>query len=229
MNPHATLHFSPQLSPAVFGIVLAVHGIVFWVLLRQQSFEQPKPQKVLNMRLLTPAAPQQTEIVPPAPQPAETPQPLRKPVPQPVPQPVPAEAMAPVPPVSAAPVAAAPEMVVAPAAPPPVAAAPEAAAAPAALPSETQPLFDADYLANPKPSYPALSRRLGEEGKVILRVQVAASGLPLAVEVQAGSGSERLDRAALDAVRRWRFVPARRGSAAVAATVLVPITFSLKG
>ncbi|OGS91253.1 MAG: hypothetical protein A2Z95_02000 [Gallionellales bacterium GWA2_60_18] len=205
---NAALHFSPRLSPAVFGIVLAAHGLLFWALLRQQSFDLLPTQNVLSVRLLTPAAPQQPETVQPVPRPVETPQPLRKLAPQPVP----VETVAP-----------------APAAAEPVAAAPEAVAAPAAPPSETQPLFDADYLANPKPSYPALSRRLGEEGKVMLRVQVAASGLPLAVEVQAGSGSERLDRAALDAVRRWRFVPARRGSAAVAATVLVPIVFSLNG
>ena len=202
----AALSLSPRLSPVAFGIVLAAHGLLFWALLRQPSFDLPPMQNVLSVRLLTPAAPQQPEAVQPAPRPVETPQPLRKLAPQPVP----VETAAP-----------------APAIVEPVAAAPEAVVAPAAPPSETQPLFDADYLANPKPAYPALSRRLGEEGKVMLRVQVAASGLPLAVEVQAGSGSARLDQAALDAVRRWRFVPARRGSAAVAATVLVPIVFSL--
>ena len=201
----AALPLSPRLSPAVFGIVLAAHGLLFLALLREPSFELPPMQNVLSVRLLTPAAPQQPEAVQPVPRPVETPQPLRKLAPQPVP----VETAAP-----------------APAIVEPVAAAPEPVAAP---PSETQPLFDADYLANPKPAYPALSRRLGEEGKVMLRVQVTASGLPLAVEVQAGSGSARLDQAALDAVRRWRFVPARRGSASVAATVLVPIVFSLKG
>jgi protein TonB len=59
-------------------------------------------------------------------------------------------------------------------------------------------------------------------------VRVAADGLPLDVELQAGSGSPRLDQAAIDTVRRWKFVPARLGGEAIVATVLVPIVFSLK-
>jgi len=47
------------------------------------------------------------------------------------------------------------------------------------------------------------------------------------VELKSTSGSERLDQAALDAVRQWRFVPAKRGSEAIAAWVVVPISFSL--
>ena len=89
--------------------------------------------------------------------------------------------------------------------------------------------FDAAYLNNPSPAYPMLSRRLREEGEVMLRVLVAADGQPKRIEVRTGSGSERLDRAAEDAVARWRFVPARRGESAVEAWVLVPIVFKLKG
>ena len=99
-------------------------------------------------------------------------------------------------------------------------------AAPAAL---TAARFDAAYLNNPAPAYPMLSRRLREEGEVMLRVLVAADGQPKRIEVRTGSGSERLDRAAEDAVARWRFVPARRGDTAVEAWVLVPIVFKLKG
>ncbi|MFZ5793860.1 MAG: energy transducer TonB, partial [Pseudomonadota bacterium] len=105
-------------------------------------------------------------------------------------------------------------------------------AAPQAPPQPSAPVapprFDADYLDNPKPVYPPLSRRMGEEGKVVLRVFVDASGLPAQVEVRTSSGSERLDRAAVSAIGRWKFVPARQGSEAVAAWVLVPIVFSLK-
>ncbi|MBL8521213.1 MAG: energy transducer TonB [Betaproteobacteria bacterium] len=90
------------------------------------------------------------------------------------------------------------------------------------------PRFDADYLENPAPVYPKLSKRMHETGSVTLAVYVEPSGLPSRVELQASSRHERLDQAAIDAVKRWRFVPARRGEAAVAAWVLVPIHFSLK-
>lgn len=109
--------------------------------------------------------------------------------------------------------------------PSPVPAAPiNVAPAPEAI---TAPRFDADYLDNPKPVYPATSRRLGEQGKVLLRVLVGAAGLAEKVELKLGSGFARLDQAALEAVGRWRFVPARRGEQAVAAWVQVPVTFQL--
>lgn len=91
------------------------------------------------------------------------------------------------------------------------------------------PRFNADYLDNPPPSYPALSRRLGERGKVVLRVLVNAKGTADKVELKSSSSSSRLDHAALEAVRRWRFVPARQGNQSVAAWVLIPITFTLEG
>lgn len=92
----------------------------------------------------------------------------------------------------------------------------------------TQPRFDADYLHNPRPVYPPMSRRMGEEGKVFLRVRVEADGRPSQVEIKTSSGSLRLDQAAEDAVRRWRFIPAKRGGEAVSAWVIVPISFNLK-
>jgi protein TonB len=88
--------------------------------------------------------------------------------------------------------------------------------------------FDADYLHNPKPAYPHASRRLGEQGKVLLRVFVSAAGLAEKVEIKLTSGFARLDQAAEEAVGRWRFVPARRGEQAIAAWVQVPITFQLE-
>jgi len=88
--------------------------------------------------------------------------------------------------------------------------------------------FDADYLNNPAPAYPAISRRLREEGRVLLLVRVTSQGLAEGVEVRQGSGYSRLDEAALAAVKQWRFVPARRGNVPVAASVLVPIDFRLQ-
>lgn len=128
---------------------------------------------------------------------------------------------------------AAPAPVPAPAPPPPApivaAPPPQPQPAPAAPAPVLPPDFNADYLENPPPVYPALSRRIGEQGKVMLRVLVSAKGTTDKVELRATSGSSRLDDAALDAVRHWRFVPARQGDQAVAAWVLIPITFSLKG
>lgn len=89
------------------------------------------------------------------------------------------------------------------------------------------PRFDVDYLSNPTPVYPALSRRLGEEGQVVLRVRVSEKGLPAQVEIAHSSGFERLDEAAVGTVWRWKFVPASRGETPVEAWVLIPITFIL--
>jgi len=103
----------------------------------------------------------------------------------------------------------------------------EALLAPPASPPIVAARFDADYLQNPKPFYPPMSRRQGEEGKVVLRVRVSAQGTSLAVDVKLSSGYPRLDAAARAAVEKWRFVAARQGSDAVESTVLVPLNFTL--
>lgn len=111
-----------------------------------------------------------------------------------------------------------------------------AAAAPAlkgpkseAPPDRAPPRFSADYLNNPGPRYPALSRRLGEEGRVLLRVLVNAEGHPEGIHVNHSSGFSRLDSAAREAVAQWRFVPAKLGDRSVRAWVIVPIVFTLGG
>ncbi len=90
------------------------------------------------------------------------------------------------------------------------------------------PRFSAAYLRNPKPPYPARSRRLGEQGKVALRVYVSAAGRPEKIQISKSSGYSRLDESAKSAVRNWRFIPARLGEKAVSAWVIVPIVFSLE-
>lgn len=89
--------------------------------------------------------------------------------------------------------------------------------------------FDAAYLNNPPPSYPALSRRMREEGQVLLRVLVSADGRPATIELKQSSGSRRLDKAAETAVARWRFVPAKQDERAIQSWVIVPIVFKLEG
>lgn len=88
--------------------------------------------------------------------------------------------------------------------------------------------FDAAYLSNPAPSYPRISRRRGEEGRVLLRVRVLADGAAGAVEIAEGSGYARLDEAARDAVRNWRFVPASRADVKIDSWLNVPIVFRLE-
>ncbi|MGH8739945.1 MAG: energy transducer TonB, partial [Burkholderiales bacterium] len=78
-------------------------------------------------------------------------------------------------------------------------------------------------------AYPARSRRIGEQGRVILRVLVSPRGLADEVQVRTSSGHARLDEAARTTVSRWRFVPANRGSQPVAAWVLIPVSFRLEG
>lgn len=91
----------------------------------------------------------------------------------------------------------------------------------------TQPRFDADYLDNPSPPYPPLSRRIGEQGRVVLRVHVLPNGQADEIHIHISSNSSRLDQSARETVGRWRFLPARRGEETIAAWVLVPIAFSL--
>ena len=94
--------------------------------------------------------------------------------------------------------------------------------------SVTPPQFGAAYLNNPKPAYPALAKRMGMEGTVMLKVLVSREGTALKVEVAHSSGYETLDKAAAEAVKNWRFVPARKGDASVAEWVQVPVAFHLK-
>lgn len=89
--------------------------------------------------------------------------------------------------------------------------------------------FVVAYLRNPPPRYPLVARRNGEQGTVTLRVLVTREGFPASVNVEKTSGSGHLDGAALEAVRTWRFVPAREGTQPIEAWVLVPIVFRLEG
>jgi protein TonB len=80
---------------------------------------------------------------------------------------------------------------------------------------------------NRAPTYPEIARRRGEQGRVMLRVNVSADGMPLDVEVVATSGHPSLDTAAMSAVRQWRFIPATQAGRSVAASAEVPVRFRL--
>ena len=89
------------------------------------------------------------------------------------------------------------------------------------------PRFGVSYLNNPAPDYPTMSRRAGEEGRVVIKVLVSAEGLADEVQIEKSSGSDRLDNAALSAVKKWRFIPAKKNNQPLSAYVLVPMKFSL--
>ena len=214
--------------------VVAVHALILGLLSQlapvRQALNAAKP--VIVSLLESPKERQQTlpKPLPPKPQ---SPKPREHRVQTLRPPPVP-------PLIAATPSAPSVSTVPAPQ-PEPVPTPPVEAAAPAAVgalstpapsipvpPPVTPPSFNAAYLNNPAPAYPTLSRRMGEEGKVVLRVFVNESGLPQDVQLKSSSGSNRLDSTAVDTVKQWKFVPARRGDTPIGAWVLVPISFSLR-
>jgi protein TonB len=94
---------------------------------------------------------------------------------------------------------------------------------------DTEPDYRADYLNNPRPVYPMLARRMGYHGKVVLNVEVLSEGAVGQVTIYSSSGQEVLDNSALQAVKNWRFVPARQAGRAITKWFLVPINFTLQG
>lgn len=92
----------------------------------------------------------------------------------------------------------------------------------------SQPTYvQAGYRSTTKPDYPERARKEGKEGRVLLRVLVDEEGRSKVVEVNTSSGSEALDQAALAAIKRWRFLPARYGNKPVESWVKIPIDFRL--
>jgi len=196
----------------LLGVVVGLHAVVFLGILAAKTVVPQIMEMPLIVDMLEPEAPKAPA---PKPLPMAKPEPVRqKPTPAPkLPTPQ-IEATNSTVPAPSAPVAAPPDIKPAP-------------PAPAAEPV-VQARFDADYLKNPAPPYPPLSRRMGEEGKVILRVSVTPQGSADNVEIKTSSGSARLDEAAQKTVRNWKFIPAKRGDLAVQSWVLVPIIFKLE-
>ena len=112
--------------------------------------------------------------------------------------------------------------------------APPAPPAPAQRPPEARPsapVAEASAgapvpISSPAPDYPPDAFRNGESGTVVLRVHVGPDGIPYSIDLVQSSRSRALDRAAADAVKRWRFRPAQRGGEPVAGVVQVPIVFT---
>lgn len=209
----------------IVAAVIGFHVLGLWALqvgLLRRAVELVVPVAVMA-ELIEPPQPQVTpEPTPPKPQPAPKPvAPVERvlkqaPMPLAIPDPTPAPA-APMGVVSAPPL---PQPAVTEA----VAAAP---VAPPAPPQVELPSSDASYLNNPPPPYPPLSKRLGEQGRVMVRVHISADGIATRAEVQKSSGFPRLDDTAVQTVLRWRYVPGKRAGVPEAMWYSVPINFVL--
>lgn len=225
----------PRLSrnATIVGSVVLLHGVGLWALnsgLLQRAVEVVVPAQILAEFIIPPPppvappppvpAPPTPEPVKPKPAPAPTPKP--RPVPKPAPLPMAAKDPAPTAPVMAAspmPPAPAPEPVPAPPAPP----------APAPEPVLVQPSSTASHLNNPPPPYPPMSKRLGETGRVIVRVLIGPDGRAQDARIHKSSGYERLDQTALETARdRWRYRPGTRNGVPEAMWFNVPINFVLE-
>jgi periplasmic protein TonB len=199
---------------------LAFHAVLVLALVQYAPVRQSLARETpIMVSVIAPSSP---DVLPPLSKPPVS----RKPVPKEMPPP-----LAPIPeppPVATASLASSPIAVAPPLPPQPPALAAEPAIAPEPSPV-IPPSFTADYLKNPPPSYPALARRLHEQGRVLIRVLVSVEGSPERIELKASSGHPRLDEAALETIKQWKFVPARQGDQSIAAWVIVPIAFTLNG
>lgn len=92
----------------------------------------------------------------------------------------------------------------------------------------TEPDYKATYLNNPFPTYPMVARRMGLQGRVVLNVEVLASGVCGTINIHKSSGYAMLDNAALQTVKGWRFMPARQSGNVIDKWFMIPIQFSMK-
>ena len=237
-------------NAAVVVGVLAVHGVALWALqtgLPRRAPEILVPVEVISATIELPRPMAVAAPAPPKPVVVEKPVAAKPATPARVPTPTAAPTPAPVaPPMPQAPAVVTPE---------PSPNAPTAAAAPsppAALPAARGPVTDAGgaasstgtagpsgpskidlpssdaaYLNNPLPLYPPMSKRLQEEGTVVMKVLVGADGTVKQIDVKQTSGFERLDRAAMAAMKTWRFVPGKRNGVAEAMWTDAPFRWKL--
>ncbi len=224
---HATvvLVLLSSLQPKVADIVTPREVVISLLPQRDASRPLPRPEPQVAR---PPQAAQPVPAVSPTPQPVAVPAP-----PAPAQRSVVSEAPAPAtasatPAATAAPVASAPAADVK-AAPAP-AHSPAHPPAPAAATAEKVPMTvsSVEYLQPPKPEYPPMAKRAGEQGKVVLRVLVDEKGQPERVDVRDSAGYPKLDEAARQAVLRASFRPHLEDGRAVPVYVLVPISFNLR-
>lgn len=217
---------SPLVRVTTFTVIGAAHlGLIILSTSKvAAAITPPVPLPIQMVSVSTPKAP-----TPPAPAPAKpAPAKPQKAVPKQMPTPAPVITKPSPRAIQSEPVPVATAPSPAPAEPTPVAAAPAPVAAPNPAPAPVvPPTHIGGHLGNPKPVYPALSIELGEAGSVGLRVSVGADGKAQDVALARSSGFPRLDRAALQAVRHWRFRPAMRGGEAIPFVYTFSVEFDL--
>lgn len=211
------IFFNRAFPERVVGLlfVLALHATALWGLWQHRLLPAPVEVATLFVNFIAPPAPEKKE------EPKRPPPPKLKPIEKPQPRQIVAET----------PVVA-PTDYVAPPPPPVPAPAPVIEAPPMPLPAGPVAMSSELSVACPErstPSYPAQSRRFGETGVVVLRVELDETGRVALARVSSSSGHVRLDEAALAAVRAWRCWPALRDGQPVRATALQPFNFILQG
>jgi len=209
----------------------ALHAAIWaaWLALPPAPKPVETPPQLLEVSLVaarpeaTPEPPQPQVQQPPPPKPEPKPvKPAPKKPDKPKPKPKPAARPDPLP--APEPPRAAVSNATADAPIAPVQAKP-AASAPAPFVEAT---YRAPGLNNPPTRYPRVALERRWEGKVTLRVQVLPNGSAGEIKVESGSGHDILDESAVEQVREWRFIPARKGDQAVVGWVIVPIEYKLK-
>ncbi len=238
----AGLYENRRLSWPACVAALALHGAVALIAIGLGWTSVPPSPLPETITVVFEPAP--APVVEPAPPPAQPPvsaaRPELAPLPaavSPAPTAVPAEAVAVLPMPMPPPPRPSPESVARaslPPASPPAPAAPVAPVANTAAPQVAAaavpvipPRPASGMAGNRKPVYPLAARSRHLEGRVMLQVEVAASGNPLAVRVVSSSGHSLLDESAVEAVRSWRFVPASQAGQAVVGSVDVPVDFRM--
>jgi periplasmic protein TonB len=212
----------------IAGSVVVFHVAALWALqsgLLRRAAEVIVPVEILSEII----EPPKLKIVPPPPAP---PKPVVQPVvkktaPTPPPPPMPVAIPDPTPAPSA------PTGVTTPQPPPPpiaapVAVAPAPPAAPPPPPKVELPSSDAEYLQNPRLAYPYMSKKLNEQGKVLVRVLIGADGTPQRAELKKSSGFDRLDKAAIEHVMKCRYVAGKVAGVPQAMWYDAPVNFILE-
>jgi protein TonB len=188
-------------------VVLALHAAVISILWQYQIRLTPQEAITVFVNFINPPPPATRE---------EPPKPKPRPTPVAPPPPVPQQIVVETPVVL-------PDEPVAP--PPPAIEAPPAPSGPVRLTTE----LAVSCPSRVPPDYPIQARRRGVQGRVVLRVELDATGRISQALIETSSGSSWLDQAALAAVKSWRCTPAMREGVAVAAVALQPFVFKLEG